>query len=356
MKLSAEHKWTAESVYLDNTSEGVTGSLEVFELDGTFSDFVRDVTALFEILTACSETFGGVWRVEMLDVSGTITANGPSENLQGILADASRMSEADSRLSESRGKWKPERKDQLRRTGIKKLQSRWSHEEECKALEATFVAMKPSSPYGTLADGSLDLRGIDLGLLQTKWPELFPSDPPGGKEYTNTFEKLNLAFARTPHTDDFWRLSWGFRFRECTFDGIKIPCTLDGMFEKCSLRGLEFMIDGDRFVNCDFSFHRNNEHWFSMGNLLLDFTNAQNATMTGMEFENCSFRHSDFGGAELGMAKFVNCDFTGAAFDNTFYAETVFRGCIGLDPIKMYRHTRVFAGEYLSQQSDIIIE
>ena len=69
--------------------------------------------------------------------------------------------------------------------------------------------------------------------------------------------------------------------------------------------------------------------------------------MTGQTFVERSFRNTNLNGVEMGATHFIRCNFEGVSFDNTFYSETVFEQCIGLDLDRMAEFACFMCGRKL---------
>jgi len=77
--------------------------------------------------------------------------------------------------------------------------------------------------------------------------------------------------------------------------------------------------------------------------------------MTGQTFLEFSFQNANLNGVEMGEARFTGCDFEGASLDNTFYSNTVFEQCTGLDVDRMLDYSCIMCGRKLCKKEDIVI-
>ncbi len=352
---SQRYQWASEGVCLtfDEAAERLEGWTKFSpESWSAHQAGLSELGQLVEILAIAARRFSLSWRIQFFDNEGTIDANGPDKFIVSLLNETKSILDADTQAKGQRGKWLPARKLRFRKAGAQLLRRRWTSSDAIEVLEDVFLrGVTGRSPFGVTDAGHVDLRGIDLTLLFAQYPRIFLDLERACRDITN----VDLSFSNVDDNSGQWALRWLFHFHESVLDGIKTPCGLCGEYDHCSLKG---MVLDDTYValrDCDLSFLSMHRHWSSPERCILDYSDITRSIMTGQSFLECSFRNCNLNSVEMGLAKFVRCNFEGASFDNTFYCNTVFEQCSGLNVERMQSNSNISFGMKLCEAKDIVI-
>ncbi|UUZ52816.1 pentapeptide repeat-containing protein [Massilia sp. H-1] len=171
---------------------------------------------------------------------------------------------------------------------IKQLRARWTTHLAAEGEAALAGAGEP--PFPQLADGFIDLRGLEIGQM-IKNAKIQSVDLTGATLVRfGQFAMCNVENTRFPFAS--METNIGASFKDCDFTSAKL---LRALF-----RG--------SFVNCDFSkanLSSAKGSQVKFVNCVFHKTNFMKAMLLQCTFEDCRFEDCKFGRTSFGYSKFV---------------------------------------------------